>query len=76
MELCDFNLETYIASAWTSTVGQDLTTTAEVFDPWQRLEQVWAIMADITNGIMYIHSHNEVHRDLKPKNGIYYLSSN
>jgi serine/threonine protein kinase len=32
------------------------------------------IMEDITNGIAFIHSHNEVHRDLKPPNGMSFVS--
>jgi len=29
---------------------------------------VWGIMRDITDGVAFIHSHKEVHRDLKPRN--------
>ena len=38
MELCDFNLETYILQ--------------------------------FANGVAFIHRNNEVHRDLKPRNGV------
>jgi serine/threonine protein kinase len=32
-------------------------------------ESVLDILDDITSGLLYIHSKNVVHRDLKPKNG-------
>lgn len=38
----------------------------------QRLDvsMIWNIMKDITNGVAFIHNHMEVHRDIKPTNGI------
>ena len=32
------------------------------------IDGIWRIMGDITNGVAFIHSHKEVHRDLKPRN--------
>ena len=58
MELCDFNLEIYISRNWTVR-------------PWQRLAQIFTIMRDIANGVTYIHLLKEVHRDLKPRNGMH-----
>jgi serine/threonine protein kinase len=34
------------------------------------MSQMWNIMTHIASGIGYIHGHGEVHRDLKPRNGI------
>jgi len=34
------------------------------------LIQIWNIMSQITNGVMFIHDEGEIHRDLKPQNGI------
>lgn len=33
--------------------------------------QIWNIMKHILNGVAFIHSHGEVHRDLKPQNSTY-----
>jgi len=33
-------------------------------------DQVWNIMSQIAGGLSFIHSNKEVHRDLKPQNGI------
>lgn len=39
-------------------------------DDWPSIMKIWRIMEDITSGIAFIHFHKEVHRDLKPRNGI------
>src|SRR5271155_1500029 len=36
------------------------------------IEGIWAIMRDVTDGVAFIHSHKEVHRDLKPRNSTHY----
>ena len=36
--------------------------------PWIPMQEVWDIMKDVANGLAYIHSQNQVHRDLKPRN--------
>ena len=35
---------------------------------------VLEIVEDITKGLNYIHAGGVVHRDLKPRNGIYFVS--
>jgi len=32
------------------------------------IDRIWSIMKDISDGVSFIHSHDEVHRDLKPRN--------
>jgi len=32
---------------------------------------LWTIVRHITSGLEFIHSINEIHRDVKPKNGIH-----
>lgn len=65
MELCDFNLETYAH-------GDD----AGPLESWKiiqsqgRVEVVTLhIMEQILDGLIFVHSQNEVHRDLTPQNG-------
>src|SRR5271154_2495645 len=43
----------------------------DLLTPHQRLAQMLTIMRDIVNGVAFIHRNNEVHRDLKPRNGTY-----
>ena len=71
MELCDFNLEKYIMTRlWEPTESEQRTKLeAKVIIDWKfRINQIRVIMRDITNGTVFIHSHEEIHRDLKPKN--------
>ena len=35
-----------------------------------RIAQVWDIMEDVTRAVAFIHSEQEIHRDLKARNGI------
>ena len=62
MELCDFNLDDYIKGNWVvSQVGDFPAAVKET--------RVWNVMQEITAGLIFVHEHKEVHRDLKPKNG-------
>lgn len=56
MELCDYNLETYMNGKWMSMSGLD------------RLTQGGKIVTDIANGLAFIHGNNEIHPDIKPRN--------
>ena len=58
MELCDYDLETYINDGKL----HELTQSAQA-------PEVLGIMRHITNGVAFLHGHDQVHRDLKPRNG-------
>lgn len=70
MELCDVDLEAYLE--WASSPPN-----AEQNFPWFTTEvasrahavETLSILADITNGLSFIHGEKEIHRDLKPHNG-------
>lgn len=64
MELCNLNLEDYNKSNWTRIQYAHRI-------PIGSLElEIWNIMMQIANGLMFIHEQHEVHRDLKPRNGL------
>jgi serine/threonine protein kinase len=71
MESCDFDLEYYVLGHTISLTSDQLRPSP--YAPYQPF-QTAQIMEQIANAIAFIHSKGEVHRDLKPRNGIsYYL---
>jgi serine/threonine protein kinase len=60
MELCDFNLDDYILGVASPDV--------DLLDHDRRERYQNSIMEQVLKGIEFIHSHDEVHRDLKPGN--------
>jgi serine/threonine protein kinase len=65
MEICDLNLEDYNKNIWMTNLvheNLDLKGVKEL--------QACNIMKQISDGIVFVHQQGEVHRDLKPRNGI------
>lgn len=62
MELGDVNLEDWNRSNW--IIGR----TSEYISQSKKTKELWNIMAQIADGLAFIHRNNEVHRDLKPRN--------
>jgi serine/threonine protein kinase len=56
MELCDFNLQTFLENQRSNHTDEH----------WTQLPL--KILTDIGNGVAFLHSQFEVHRDLKPLN--------
>lgn len=71
MELCEHNLDTYIKLLWTPSHLEKLlwACSEPIVDPKVRLRYTWVIMGQIANGVNFLHSKSEIHRDLKPRNG-------
>lgn len=71
MELCQANLSSYI--------GGDATDGLENWSVVRKRElfafHVFDILEQIVNGLIFIHSHQEVHRDLHPGNGEFFFSA-
>jgi serine/threonine protein kinase len=70
MELCDMNLENYIYS--NSPKQESLPHFVKTAPSSVKASQIWNIMRQIASGVAFIHSHDEVHRDLKPRNSIFF----
>lgn len=68
MELCDINLEEYIQGTKTGIRG--LLDWDKALEEGQRHFLIVAIMQQLLGGLAFIHSHDEVHRDLVPQNSI------
>ena len=79
MELCDMSLHEYIYAdsddAVPASQAPPLKFRRDVPSPSKAI-QIWQVMKQIADGVTFIHAHNEVHRDLKPKNSIVALSQN
>lgn len=75
MELCDVDLETFILGKVSPAIGEQIVSAAYVDPklPSSRLKIIWKIMSDTCSGVKFIHDHQEVHRDLKPRNSMYEL---
>ena len=75
MELCELNLGTYISRKWNRELEQSVSLLSEIHSSATReISQMGYVMTDIGRGVEYIHSHEMIHRDLKPQNGTLLLS--
>ena len=68
MELCDLNLQCYIYGDWNPVVLQEMPYFTGDLPPKMKAAQIWSMMRDVTNGLIHIHSLDQVHRDIKPQN--------
>jgi serine/threonine protein kinase len=68
MELCQLDLDQYIRNLWPpSVIGRSRYFMHAETD----MKLIWMTMSDIASGLSFIHSLDEVHRDLKPQNGLF-----
>jgi serine/threonine protein kinase len=72
MDLCAFNLETYLLLLWKET-KDDIGMEVPQCRDRSSMRSIWNIMSQIANGLAFIHTHHEIHRDLKPRNGATFL---
>jgi serine/threonine protein kinase len=67
MEFCEINLSDYIDGTLSVTT---LTDWGQVRGSGElHLSVICDIMKQVLEGLIFIHEHNEVHRDLDPLNG-------
>lgn len=77
MQLCDLDLHDYIhqpeSRRYVDRINSSSATNGCKFvtedaDLLSKAQNIWAIVLDIASGLEAVHSHNLVHRDLKPQN--------
>jgi serine/threonine protein kinase len=69
MDLCEMNLGNFIDGGYITALGPQYFEMGGEGDLLDCLT-MWTIMRHVTSGLEHIHSLREVHRDLKPHNGI------
>ena len=74
MELCLGTLSNTICD-WPFALMDHLKRSTTAQSTHDMTAQILTIIQDILRGLEFIHKHNEVHRDLKPDNGLYYSPS-
>lgn len=74
MQFCELNLDDYI-NGERPTFGQVHTTPSRNFAFVPRdcslqlkMQNIWTIMSEISDGLKFMHEKRFVHRDLKPRN--------
>jgi len=73
MEFCEKNLASFIYEGLDTTAPNcPEHFAAGVACPpiWCRQREILGVMVQLVNGVEYIHEKDQVHRDLKPTNGI------
>lgn len=74
MELCDFNLDDYISGRCSMILDHadiDFQQQPHELSSLSKQQAIWTVMTHITEGLSFLHGRNFVHRDLKPRNGMY-----
>lgn len=67
MELCDLDLSDYIASC--QSKSEICCLRSKALSPVEKMSKTFDILSDVTRGVAFIHQHEMVHRDIKPRNG-------
>lgn len=69
MEFCEATLEAFIEGKFPEYFLASNGTTLSCPFTRRNIWNIWGIMEQLANGLRFIHSCKEVHRDLKPRNG-------
>lgn len=69
MELCDLHLGAFLQWAASPFNDQNIPWFTREMSTKEWDAQILGILIDICNGLCFIHTELEIHRDLKPHNG-------
>jgi serine/threonine protein kinase len=87
MELCEMSLIEYIGylkrETNTSSTGRTIAATPPQYPslitadaPCElRIHNIWVITSQVGQGIAFLQSHKQVHRDIKPTNSMDFMDS-
>jgi serine/threonine protein kinase len=69
MELCEYDLKACMdPKLRPPSPTQFPNRLPSSSEQWFTMTEVWTIMKNIANGLAFLHGHQEVHRDIKPRN--------
>lgn len=79
MELCNSNLDKYIHDERSDDAVMTRNTKTAVYvskdsEILIKMRNIWTMMSHVSQGLQFMHLHGQVHRDLRPRNGIFYVS--
>lgn len=71
LEPCILNLDDYIKGDVKSILGLEtyFNSMLQGEEETPRCLSFWGILKDVSSGLNFIHSSQELHRDMKPRNG-------
>jgi Protein kinase domain len=70
MELCDISLADLLKRPKRKDGMEDWYVQWPIEKFEDRLFFILALMQELSNGLYFIHGHDQVHRDIKPENGM------
>ena len=73
MELCDTSLADLLKREKRKVGMEDWYLQWPIDNLDDRLFFILALMQELSNGLYFIHGHDQVHRDIKPENGMSHL---
>lgn len=71
MELCFINLDDYFAEDMKYILGPQQYFDVKPAEGKLGCLSMWGVFKHLVSGLRFIHSLGELHRDIKPRNGVH-----